>query len=385
MWATIAGFGFGLGPVLGGALIEAFDWSAIFWVNVPIGLAGLLATVTHVRESRDPNARRLDLGGAALASGALFCLTLGLVETDDHSWTSAFTLAFLGAAVALGAAFLVFEARHHEPILPLEFFRRRAYTIANLDYCLMYAALAGVLFFVSLYFQNVKGFSALETGFSWLTMNVPFILVSPFAGRLQGRFGSRRVVVVGALLAGLGVLDFALLGLDSPFLQAVPGYFLVGVGFGSAVPAISAVAMGAIEVERAGVASGVLNTARQVGSAVGLAALGSIATAAAAGSLTKPDNFVSGMRAAMLVAGALALAASVLTLVGQPPGYPARGRLRCGRTSVVQPGKGPPDAERSDPVRQNERAAIPEVAKAHHDPPSTMRVQEDEDVGTFLV
>ena len=249
MWATIAGFGFGLGPVLGGALIEAFDWSAIFWVNVPIGLAGLLATVTHVRESRDPNARRLDLGGAALASGALFCLTLGLVETDDHSWTSAFTLAFLGAAVALGAAFLVFEARHHEPMLPLEFFRRRAYTIANLDYCLMYAALAGVLFFVSLYFQNVKGFSALETGFSWLTMNVPFILVSPFAGRLQGRFGSRRVVVVGALLAGLGVLDFALLGLDSPFLQAVPGYFLVGVGFGSAVPAISAVAMGAIEVD----------------------------------------------------------------------------------------------------------------------------------------
>ena len=122
-------------------------------------------------------------------------------------------------------------------------------------------------------------------------------------------------------------------------------------------------------------ASGVLNTARQVGSAVGLAALGSIATAAAAGSLTKPDNFVSGMRAAMLVAGALALAASVLTLVGQPPGYPARGRLRCGRTSVVQPGKGPPDAERSDPVRQNERAAIPGVAKAHHDPPSTMRVQ----------
>ena len=318
MWATIAGFGFGLGPVLGGVLIEAFDWSAIFWVNVPIGLAGLLATLTHVRESRDPNARRLDLGGAALASGALFCLTLGLVETDDHAWTSAFTLGFLGAAVALGAGFLAFEARSREPMLPLEFFRRRPFTVANADYALMYAALAGTLFFVSLYFQNVKGFSALETGVSWLTMNVPFLLVSPFAGRLQGRFGARRVVVCGALLGGLGVLDFALLDLDSPFVQAVPGYFLVGVGYGAAVPAISAVAMGAIEVERAGVASGVLNTARQVGSAVGLAALGSIAAAVAAGSLTKPDDFVSGMRAAMLVAGALALAASVLTLVGQP-------------------------------------------------------------------
>jgi EmrB/QacA subfamily drug resistance transporter len=318
MWATIAGFGFGLGPVLGGALIDAFDWSAIFWVNVPIGLAGLLATLTHVRESRDPNARRLDPGGAALASGALFCLTLGLVETDDHAWTSPFTIAFLGSAVVLGAAFLVFEARRREPMLPLDFFRRREFTVANADYALMYAALAGTLFFVSLYFQNVKGFSALETGVSWLTMNVPFLLVSPFAGRLQARFGPRRVVVGGALLGGLGVLDFALLGLDSPFVQAVPGYFLVGVGYGAAVPAISAVAMGAIEVERAGVASGVLNTARQVGSALGLATLGSIATAVAVGSLSEPDNLVSGMRAAMLVAGAFALAASVLTLVAQP-------------------------------------------------------------------
>jgi MFS transporter, DHA2 family, methylenomycin A resistance protein len=318
IWATIAGFGFGLGPVLGGVLIEVFDWSAIFWVNVPIGVAGLLTTLVHVRESRDPNARRLDLGGAALASGALFCLTLGLVETDDHAWTSAFTLAFLGAAVGLGAAFLVYEARHPEPMLPLDFFRRRAFTIANLDYALLYAALAGTLFFVSLYFQNVKGFSTLETGLSWLTMNGPFLLVSPFAGRLQARLGARRVVIGSALLAGLGVLDFALLDADSPFVQALPGYVLVGVGYGAAVPAISAVAMGAIEVERAGVASGVLNTARQVGSAVGLATLGSIATAVAGGSLSQSDDFVSGMRAAMLVAGALALAASVLTLVAQP-------------------------------------------------------------------
>jgi DHA2 family methylenomycin A resistance protein-like MFS transporter len=313
IWATLAGFGFGLGPVLGGALIEVFDWSAIFWVNVPIGLAGLLTTLSRVRESRDPHARRLDLGGAALVSSALFCLTVALVETDDHAWTSAFTLAFLGAAVTLAAAFVAFEARHSEPMLPLEYFRRRAFTVANLSYLLMYAALAGTLFFVSLYFQNVKGFSALETGLSWLTMNVPFLLVSPFAGRLQGRLGARRVVVAGALLAGLGVLDFALLDVDSPFLLALPGYVLVGVGYAAAVPAISAVAMGAIEVERAGLASGILNTARQVGAAVGLAALGSIATAVASGSFSDAEDFVSGMRLAMLVGGGLALTASLLT------------------------------------------------------------------------
>ena len=247
--------------MLGGALIEVFDWSAIFWVNVPVGLTGLVVTLAHVRESRDPNARRLDFGGAAFASAALFCLTLGLVETDDHAWTSAFTLGFL---------------------------------------------------------------TALETGISWMTMNVPFLLVSPLAGRLQARFGARRVVSAGALLGGLGVLSFALLGTDSSFGQAVPGYLLVGLGYGTAAPAISAVAMGAIGVERAGVASGVLNTARQVGSAVGLAALGSIATAVAAGPLRDADDLVSGMRVAMLVAGGLALAASVLTVVAEPrAGRPA--------------------------------------------------------------
>ena len=264
------------------------------------------------------NARRLDLGGAALVSSALFCLTLGLVETDDHAWTSPFTLGFLGAGVALGAAFLVFEAKHPDPMLPLDFFRRRAFAVANLDYFLMYAGIAVTLFFVSLYFQNVKGFSAFETGVSWLILNVPFLLVSPFAGRLQGHFGARGVIVVGAFLGALGMLSFALLDAGSPFLQAVPGYLLVGAGYGAAAPAVSAIAMGAIEVERAGVASGVLNSARQVGSAVGLAALGSIATAVAGGSLENPGDFVSGMRAAMLIAGTLVLAAGVLTLVWQP-------------------------------------------------------------------
>jgi MFS transporter, DHA2 family, methylenomycin A resistance protein len=319
IWATIAGFGFGVGPVLGGVLIESFDWSAIFWVNVPVGLLGLITTLIHVRESRDPNARRLDLVGAALASGSLFCLTLGLVETDDHAWTSTFTLGFLGVAVTLGAAFLIFESRHAEPMLPLDFFRRRPFTIANLDYLLMYATIAATLFFVSLYFQNIKGFSALETGVSWLILNVPFILVAAFAGRLERRFGQRPVVVVGALLAGVGVLTFALLDADSPFILAVPGYVLIGVGYGAAAPAVSAVAMGAIEVERAGIASGVLNTARQVGAAVGLAAIGSIATAVAGGSLTGSDDFLSGMRVAMLIAGALVLAAGVLTWRGATP------------------------------------------------------------------
>ena len=186
----MAGVGFGGGPIVGGLLIELFDWSAIFWMNVPIGIAGALLTIAFVRESRDPNARRLDLLGAALVSAGLFCLTFALVETDQHAWTSTFTLGFLGAAVALLALFVLHEARTSSPMLPLAFFRRRVFARANVLYAVLYAALAGTLFFVSLYFQNVQGYSALETGISWLVMNVPFLAVSVVAGRIQRRFGA---------------------------------------------------------------------------------------------------------------------------------------------------------------------------------------------------
>ena len=315
IWATVAGFGFGGGPIVGGALIAAFDWSAIFWVNVPFGIAGALVTVAYVRESRDPGARRLDLGGAALIAGALFCLTFGLVEAEDRGWATTFTLGLLATAVALAAAFVVYEAHRTQPMLPLHFFRRRRFTIANADFALLYAALAALLFFVSLYFQNVRGYSALQTGVSWLTMNVPFIVVAAFAGRLERRLGARTVVIAGTLLAGVGLLEFAALEVDSPFLVAVPGYLLVGIGYGAATPAISTVAMGAIEVEHAGVASGVLNSARQVGSGIGLAALGSIGAAAASGPVSDPSAFVDGMRVAMLIAGAFALSATALTFL----------------------------------------------------------------------
>ncbi len=219
----MAGFGFGGGPILGGLLIELFDWSAIFWMNVPIGIVGMLVTLAFVRESRDPNARRLDLGGAALVSAGLFCLTFALVESDQHAWTSAFTLGFLGAAAVLLALFLVHEARYSDPMLPLGFFRRRVFARANVLYAVLYAALAGTLFFVSLYFQNVQGYSALETGISWLVMNVPFLVVSVVAGRIQGRFGARRVVLTGTVLGGLGVLGFVPLGVDSSFALSIPG------------------------------------------------------------------------------------------------------------------------------------------------------------------
>ena len=319
MWSMISGLGFGMGPVLAGLLLRLAGWSAIFWVNVPIGLAGAIVTARFVGESRNPHAHRLDLPGAALVSGALFCLTFALVRLGHHASDGGAVAPFVAASLVLGAAFLVREATTDAPMLPLHFFRHAAFRAANLDFALAYAALAATLFFVSLYFQNVRGWGPLQTGVSWLTMNVPFLVVASRAGRLQERFGARRVSVAGLAAGGGGILLFALLGTDSSYLQAVPAYALFGAGYGAAVPAISAVAMGALEVHHAGVASGVLNAARQVGAAVGLPALSALGAAAAgAAGWSDAASFVAAMRVALLTAGSLVVLAALLTAVAQP-------------------------------------------------------------------
>jgi EmrB/QacA subfamily drug resistance transporter len=319
MWSMISGLGFGLGPLLAGLLLALSGWSAIFWVNVPIGLAGALLTARFVGESRNPHARRLDLPGAALVSAALFCLTFALVRLGHHAPGDGSVAPFVGAALLLGAAFLVREATAAAPMLPLAFFGHRGFRVANVGFALAYAALAATLFFVSLYFQNVRGWGPFQTGVSWLTMNVPFLTVASRAGRLQARYGARRVVVSGLGAGGIGILLFALLGEDSGYLQALPAYVLFGAGYGAAVPAISAVAMGALEVRHAGVASGVLNAARQVGTAVGLPALSALGAAAAGGAgFNDPASFVLAMRVALGAAGGAVLAAACLTAVVQP-------------------------------------------------------------------
>jgi DHA2 family methylenomycin A resistance protein-like MFS transporter len=362
IWAAVAGVGFGAGPIVGGALIGAFDWSAIFWVNVPMGVAGILLTRGFVRESRDPTPRRLDLSGAALAAAAIFCLTFGLVQTERHAWDSAPTLAFLVAGAALLAAFAAREATAREPMLPLGILRRRPFALATVTYAALYAGLAAALFYVSLFFQDVAGWSALRTGVSWLAMNVPFLLASLFAGRVQRRFGAPRIAAAGAALGGLATAGFGLLTTGSSYLAALPSYLLLGIGYGLAVPAVSTMGIAAIEPERVGLASGVLNTARQFGAAIGLAALVSIgatvartewsdhartldpglrsraaelapivaggdsaAVARRLGAQQVPaasDAFVSGMRAAMLAAGAFTLLAAALTALARPRAHP---------------------------------------------------------------
>jgi EmrB/QacA subfamily drug resistance transporter len=278
IWAAAAGLGFGAGPVVGGILVELFSWSAVFWVNVPIGIVGLILVITGVRESRNPHARRLDLPGAVLIAAGLCVLTFAIVESEHIGWTSPTMIALLTAAGVLLVSFLVVESRVREPMVPLGLFRDSRFTVSCGVYAIMYLALASTFFFVTLFFQNVEGWSALEVGLSWLIMNTPFLIASTLAGRLSVWIGTA-TCWLGVLLGGLGVLALAFLTPGAGLLAASPGYVLIGAGYGMAVPTISAVAVSALPLEHSGLASGVLNSARQVGTAVGLAALGSVGLA----------------------------------------------------------------------------------------------------------
>jgi MFS transporter, DHA2 family, methylenomycin A resistance protein len=319
VWAAVAGIGFGAGPIVGGLLIEAFDWSAIFWVNVPLGLVGIALTLVGVRESRDPEARRLDPVGAILAASGLFLLTFALVETNEHPWGSAYILSlFAGAVVAL-TLFLLWESRVKHPMVPLTLFRSRTFSSGNLVYGLSYTTLAGMFFFLTLYFQSARGWSALETGLSWLPMNSAFILVTPFAGKIGARFGPGRVAGLGCLVSAGAMIGFAQLGLDTSYLVVLPFYVMVGLGYGLAVPAVSAAAMAVVAPGRSGAGSGILNSSRQIGTAVGLAVLGSVGVAAASAAW---DD-----RVPALPAGVQAEAATLLQRVAGGEGQAVGERL----------------------------------------------------------
>lgn len=275
-WAAIAGLGFGAGPVVGGLLLSVFGWSSIFWVNVPLAVAGLALTVAVVSESKDPAARRLDLVGVVTSAAGLFGVTFGLIESSTSGWGSAAVLgSLLGGAVLL-AGFAVHEQRSASPMAPPSLLHARSFVTGCSVYMLVYLALAGAMFYATLLYQDVHGWSALRTGLSWITMNAPFLVMAQLAGRLNRRFPAGVVVGVGCLVGAVGTILLGLVTTSTPFVVAAVGYVLIGTGYGTLVPGVTNLAMRDVPAGVSGAASGILNACRQVGTSVGLAVLGAI-------------------------------------------------------------------------------------------------------------
>lgn len=356
IWASVAGLGFLAGPIVGGLLIALSGWSAVFFVNIPIAVVGFAVAFASVRESRDEGARALDPVGTVLITLGLFLLTFALIETNVHHWLSSYTLSLGAVALVALLAFVGHEARTAHPMVPLGLFRDVVFSTATVLYALAYAALAAMFFFVTLYFQNVKGWSAVKAGMSWIPLNLFFLAVSPLAGRIVGHLGMTWTVGGGFALAGLATIGLGQLDAASSYAAAWPWYLLNGLGYGLLVPAVSSAGMGAVPAERSGVGSGILNSSRQIGAAVGLAVLGSISVAtvsaawrASLGALPEAaragapplaqqvagaearavaailgpsalapavDAFMAGYRVALTVAGLLLLAGAAIAFAG---------------------------------------------------------------------
>jgi EmrB/QacA subfamily drug resistance transporter len=312
IWAGVSALALAIGPLVGGLLTEHIDWSWIFFVNVPVGIAAIAASFLFIDESKDmSHEQRLDLPGLLTSGVGLFALTFALIEGNGRGWTSGLVLGSFAAAAVLLVAFVLLERHQRLPMLDLSLFRSRTFTGANIVVLMVALAMFGVFFFVSLYMQNILGYSAVQAGAAFLPMTVLIILVAPISGKLTDRIGSRSLLTVGMVLVGTQLVYFSQLGPDAVFWNLVPGLLVGGVGMALVMPPSAAAAVRSVPVDKSGVGSAVLNSFRQVGGSLGIALMGAIVAHQAGGRRTV-DAFMDGFEAALLVAAVIAFAGAVI-------------------------------------------------------------------------
>lgn len=300
-WAAIGGTGFGAGPVCGGILLTYFGWASVFWVNVPFGIVAIVGTAIAVRETRNSQSPPLDVAGVVTSSVGLVAVALGLIESASHSWGSWPVAAPCVLGVTLLAGFALWERHTPYAMVPPRLLRARSFVGACGVYLIGYAAFSGALFYVTLLYQGVNGWSVLRTGLSWLFMNGPFLLMARLAGWLDLRFRASTVTTTGCLAAAVGILALSTAGSTTPFILTAVGYVVSGAGFGILTPGTAHVAMRDVPTGVSGAASGILNASRQIGTSIGLAVLGTIGVNTAVSSWrARAHGFPDSMRAAAL-------------------------------------------------------------------------------------
>jgi EmrB/QacA subfamily drug resistance transporter len=318
IWAGTSALALAIGPLVGGLITQYVDWSWIFFINVPVGVLGMVVARLVIDESRDTShEQRLDLPGLVTSAVGLFGLTYGLIEANNYGWTSTRILVCFAIAVVGLGAFILLELRQRIPMLDLSLFKNGTFAGANVTMMLVALAMFGVFFYVSLYLQNILGYSPTKAGASFLPMTILIILIAPFAGRYSDKIGSRWLVGLGMLLVAGSLLIFSRLGLHSTWWDLFPGLIVGGVGMALTMTPVTAAAMGSVEVDKAGVGSAVLNSMRQVGGSLGIAIMGAIVAASLTVSPTSPrapEQFVTGFEHALEVAAAIALAAALIAI-----------------------------------------------------------------------
>jgi len=315
MWAGVSALALAVGPVVGGFLTEHVSWRAIFYLNIPVAIGAVTASLFAVRESRDNTVgRELDFAGVAVLTGALTALILALIEGNAWGWGSTEIVALLvGAGVGL-AAFAAIELRVKVPMVEFRFFSNRNFLGAVVVAMIVSFSMLGVFFFLALYMQDILRYSPLEAGVRFLPSTLMIVGVAPVAGRLSDRFGPRWLIAAGMLVVAASLYSFSGIAVDSAYLDLLPGFMLLGLGIALTMSPMTSAAMNAVPVEKAGIASGVLSMFRMVGGSLGVAVTGAIFQGAVGSSFAEasPQDFVSALGQAMSVCAVVALAGAAI-------------------------------------------------------------------------
>ena len=323
LWAAASALAFAVGPVAGGAIAEHVHWSWIFWINVPLGIAGWLVGRASIDESRDPAAdRRVDLPGLVVSGSALLALVYALVEANRYGWSSPLIVSLLGAAAAGLGLFLAVERRAAAPLLDLSLFRRRTFAGANALLVLSGFGIFGVYFFLSLDLQGVLGFSATTAGLAFLPMALLLVAVAPASQKLADRIGTAATVAAGMTISTVGFVLLARIGEHANFVDVLPGLIVIGFGAGLTTPLTAAV-LATVPVETSGIASGVLNTMRELAAVLGIAVTGAILAeregASVAGGAGSATAFVGGFHVGLYVSAGVMLVGAAIALATLRP------------------------------------------------------------------
>ena len=313
IWTGTSGLGVAIGPLVGGVLTESAGWNWVFLVNVPVGIIGAAVAISVIRESKRGARERLDLPGLLTSGVSLFALTFALIESQSYGWGSTTVIALLIVSVIALALFVAVERRRTAPMLDLGLFSSGTFSGANVVSVIIGMAMISVLVFLSIFMQRQLGYSASKTGLAFLPMTLVIIFTAPVVGKLGEKVGPRFFLSAGLVIVAVALLLLTSISADSGSLGLVLRLMLAGIGIGFVMPTMVAAALAAVSPEKSGVVSGLINTSRQLGGAIGIALTGAIIAQVAKDSTAdRGTAFIDGLQTALFVAAGIALFGAIV-------------------------------------------------------------------------